>query len=182
MIDKINDILSEVKERIEKAASESELQNVKGAFVGKQGSLSSLMKELPKLDPKDRPQMGKLLNQAKNQVTELIDSGVTVNVLNLGVLSNDSVSVLIRNILLSFAQFERDMIVERTQEGKALARQKKGFRDGRPKKYSDAQLNHAMELLEGHSYGQVIAMTGISKATLAREKKRRNNGYAVKET
>ena len=74
MIDKINDILSEVKERIEKAASESELQNVKGAFVGKQGSLSSLMKELPKLDPKDRPQMGKLLNQAKNQVTELIDS------------------------------------------------------------------------------------------------------------
>lgn len=122
------------------------------------------------------------VGQASELLTELIDSGVTVNVLNLGVLSNDSVSVLIRNILLSFAQFERDMIVERTQEGKALARQKKGFRDGRPKKYSDAQLDHAMELLEGHSYGQVIAMTGISKATLAREKKRRNNGYAVKET
>ena len=74
MIDKINDILSDVKEKIEQAANESELQNVKSAFVGKQGSLSSLMKELPKLDPQNRPQMGKLLNQAKNQVTELIDS------------------------------------------------------------------------------------------------------------
>ena len=58
MIDKINDILSEVKEKIEQAANESELQNVKSAFVGKQGSLSSLMKELPKLDPQNRPQPG----------------------------------------------------------------------------------------------------------------------------
>lgn len=33
---------------------------------------------------------------------------------------------------MSFAEFERDMIVERTQEGKAIAREK-GIRvDGRP--------------------------------------------------
>ena len=73
MNDKINEILSEVKSRIEQAGSESELQNVKSAFVGKQGSLSLLMKEMPKLDAALRPQMGKMLNQAKNQVTELID-------------------------------------------------------------------------------------------------------------
>lgn len=36
------------------------------------------------------------------------------------------------NMKLSFAEFERDMIVERTQEGKAIAREK-GIRvDGRP--------------------------------------------------
>lgn len=113
------------------------------------------------------------VGQASELITELIDSGVTVNVINLGVLSNDSVSVLIRNILLSFSQFERDMIVERTQEGKAIARQKEGYRDGRPKKYGTAQLDHAMELLKNHSYGQVVNMTGISRATLAREKHRR---------
>ena len=73
MKDKIEGILSEVKEKIAAAASESELQNVKSASVGKQGSLSLLMKEIPKLDPSLRPEMGKLLNQAKNQVTELID-------------------------------------------------------------------------------------------------------------
>ena len=74
MVDKINEILSEVKTKIEQAGSESELQSVKGAFVGKQGSLSMMMKELPKLDASLRPQMGKMLNQAKKQVTELIDN------------------------------------------------------------------------------------------------------------
>ena len=74
MKDKIESILSEVKTRIAAASSENELQNVKSAYVGKQGSLSLLMKELPKLDVSLRPEMGKLLNQAKNEVTELIDA------------------------------------------------------------------------------------------------------------
>ena len=73
MKDKMNEILSEAKARIAAAANEGELQNVKSAYVGKQGALSLLMKELPKLDVSLRPEMGKLLNQAKGQVTELID-------------------------------------------------------------------------------------------------------------
>ena len=73
MKDKINSILSEAKNKISEAANESGLQNVKSAFIGKQGALSLLMKELPSLDVSMRPEMGKLLNQAKNQVTELID-------------------------------------------------------------------------------------------------------------
>ena len=73
MKDKINGILSEAESKIAAAASEGELQNVKSAFTGKQGSLTLLMKEMPKLDPSLRPEMGKLLNQAKNRVTELID-------------------------------------------------------------------------------------------------------------
>ena len=74
MKDKINSILSEVKTKISEAANENELQNVKNAYVGKQGALSMLMKEMPKLDAALRPEMGKVLNQAKNQVTELINS------------------------------------------------------------------------------------------------------------
>lgn len=35
------------------------------------------------------------------------------------------------------------------------------------------QLNHAMALLEDHSYAQVVKLTGISKSTLIRERKRR---------
>lgn len=113
------------------------------------------------------------VGQASELITELIDDGVTVHVLNLGVLDNSSMSTLMRNILLSFAQFERDMIVERTQEGKAIARQREGFKDGRPKKYGKSQLDHAMELLKDHSYKQVTELTGISRATLAREKRKR---------
>ena len=61
MKDKINSILSEVKTKISEAANENELQNVKNAYVGKQGALSMLMKEMPKLDAALRPEMGKVL-------------------------------------------------------------------------------------------------------------------------
>lgn len=140
----------------------------------------------------ERPELDKLLNeisegdtlvvtkldrfarsvsQASDLITSLIDKGVTVNVLNLGILDNSSMSTLMRNILLSFAQFERDMIVERTQEGKAIARLKKDFREGRPKVYGKKQIEHALELLETHSYKQVEEITGISKSTLIRAKR-----------
>jgi DNA invertase Pin-like site-specific DNA recombinase len=76
-------------------------------------------------------------------------------------------------MLLSFAQFERDMIIERTQEGRAIARQKEGYREGRKKKFTSKQLDHAMELLEENSYREVEQITGISKSTLIREHKTR---------
>lgn len=44
------------------------------------------------------------------------------------------------------ALFERGMIVERTQAGKAVACQDSNFREGRPKKFAPTQLRHALEL------------------------------------
>lgn len=67
------------------------------------------------------------------------------------------------------------MIVERTSEGKAIARQNPDFKEGRPRKYGKAQVNHALELLESYSYKQVEQMTGISKSTLIRERRKRKN-------
>lgn len=72
--------------------------------------------------------------------------------------------------MLSFSEFEHDMIIQRTQEGKAIARQNPNFRDGRPKKFKREQINHALELLETHSYKQVEKMTGISTTTIYRAK------------
>lgn len=141
----------------------------------------------------ERPELDKLLNQiqdgdtlivtkldrfarsvsqASNLITMLVDKGVRVNVLNLGILDNSSVSMLMRNILLSFAQFERDLIVERTSEGKAIARQREDFREGRPPKYGKKQIAHALDLLKTHSYKQVEEITGISKSTLIRAKRK----------
>lgn len=73
--------------------------------------------------------------------------------------------------MLAFAGFERDMIVLRTQEGKAIAKHKEGFKEGRPKKYTKAQIEHAISLLDEYSYNKVAEMTGISKSTLIREMK-----------
>mgnify|MGYP002514109602 CR=1 FL=1 len=77
----------------------------------------------------------------------------------------------IRNIFFSFAEFERDMIVERTQEGKAIAKLNPDFREGRPKKFSKAQINHALSLLNDYSYTQVVQMTGVNKSTPIRARK-----------
>lgn len=60
------------------------------------------------------------VSQASELITKLIDEGIRVDVCNLGILDNSSMSTLMRNILLSFAQFERDMIVERTQKVRRL--------------------------------------------------------------
>ena len=103
------------------------------------------------------------------QLIESLNSkGVIINVLNMGIIDGSPTGKLIRNIMLSFAEFERDIIKQRTQEGKEIAKRNPDFRDGRPKKFSRAQINHALELLKTHSYNQVVTMTGISRSTIAR--------------
>ena len=109
--------------------------------------------------------------QATETIELLLNKDISIYILNLGILSSTSTSVLIRNIMLAFAQFERDLIIERTQEGKAIARQKPGYKEGRPKKFREAQIKLALSLLETHSYRQVAEMTGISESTIQRAKK-----------
>lgn len=76
--------------------------------------------------------LGRSLSKTSELITELIERGITINILNLGVLNNSSMNTLLRNVLLAFAQFERDMIVERTSEGKAICRETKpDWREGR---------------------------------------------------
>ena len=131
--------------------------------------LFSILKDGDTLTVTRLDRFARSVGQASDLITDLIDRGVTVNILNLGVLSKDSVSTLLRNVLLSFAQFERDMIVQRTQEGKAIAKMDPNFREGRPPVYSREQKELAADLREqGKTYAQVEKMTGISKSTLIR--------------
>lgn len=106
-------------------------------------------------------------------VKKLLDRGVKVHILNMGLVENTPTGKLIFSVMCAFAEFERDMIVERTQEGKAIAKTKEGFTEGRPKKYTKTQLNMALDLLEEHSYTEVEKMTKISKATLVRAMRKR---------
>lgn len=101
-------------------------------------------------------------------VRELFETGVRVHIINMGIVENTSTGRLLFTVMSGFAEFERDMIVERTQEGKAVAKQRADYREGRPKKYTKAQMDHALELLKTFSYNKVVEMTGISKSTLIR--------------
>lgn len=106
-------------------------------------------------------------------IKELLNKGIKVHVLNMGLIEDTPTGRLIINIMGGFAEFGRDMIVERTQEGKAIARKKADYTEGRPKKFNKESLDHAMELLEKHSFTQVETMTRISKSTLVRESRKR---------
>ena len=103
-----------------------------------------------------------------------VRSGVRVRVLNMGVIEDTELGRLILHIMLSFAEFERDMIISRTQNGRAMRRAADpNYREGRRPKYTRAQLDHAMELLRSHSFTQVAELTGISRSTVTREARRR---------
>ena len=142
----------------------------------------------------DRPELDKLLNilqegdtivvtkldriarsvqQGISLIDELVQSGVKVHVLDLGMMDNTPTGKLIRNVMLCFAEFEREMIMQRTREGREIARQNPNHREGRKPTYTDEQIGHALDLLNGpYSYSDVVRMTGISKSTLIRAKKK----------
>ena len=105
-------------------------------------------------------------------VRELFERGIRVHILNMGLVENTLTGNLILTVMLAFAEYERGTIVERTQTGKAVARQDPNFRDGRPKKFTPEQIDLALSLLDqGRTYRQITTMTGISKSTLIRARK-----------
>lgn len=140
----------------------------------------------------DRPILNRLISDLKNGdsiiVTKLdriarnakggleiidiiLNKGCSIRILNMGMFDTSPTGKLMRTVMLAFAEFERDMIVQRTQEGKAVAKQNKGFREGRPDVYSKDQKKHAYDLLMiGNTYKEVERLTGISKSTLIRYK------------
>ena len=143
---------------------------------------------------KERPLFNQLLDKAKNgdyvvvtkldrfcrttkegleYIDLLLNKGVKIHILNMGLIESSPMGRLIVTNLLAFAEFERAMIIERTQGGKAIAKQRADFREGRPKKYNTKKIKHALELLESYSYKQVEELTGISKSTLIRAKRNR---------
>lgn len=168
--------LQEQENRLREAGAQEIVLDV---FTGTKIDRPEFAKLLSRLQIGDKLIVTKLDRFARTAVEggaivkELHERGVTIQILNMGIADNTPMGRLMVNMLLAFAEFERDMIVERTQAGKAVAREK-GIRvDGRPKKYSPQQMAHALQLLsDGNSYTQVEAMTGISKSTLIREKRK----------
>lgn len=145
------------------------------AFSGKtmeRPQFQSLLEKLESGDSKlDR--FARTAIEGVKTVRELFEKGIKVHILNMGLIENTLTGNLILTVMLAFAEYERGMIVERTQTGKMIARQNPNFKDGRPKKYTPIQVEHALSLLSsGKSYKEVEAITGISKSTLIREKKR----------
>ena len=148
---------------------------IEEAFSGKTMERPKFQKLLNTLQESDTLVVCKLDRFARTAiegvqtVRELFDRGVRVHILNMGLIENTLTGNLILHVLLAFAEYERGMIMERTQTGKIAAKQDPNFKDGRPKKFTPEQLQLGLQLLEqGKTYRQVTALTGISKSTLIR--------------
>ena len=139
----------------------------KEAYTGTKKSRPELDKVIAKMQKGDVLVVAKLDRFARSvknglEIADTIaEKGCTLKVLNmgtLGVFDNSPSGKLARAMFLAFSEFERDMIVQRTQEGKAVAKAKKGdaYREGR--KGLSAEI--IAEIQKGKSYQEL----GISRS------------------
>lgn len=105
----------------------------------------------------------------------LFDRGVSVHILNMGIIENNPAGRLLFNIMSCFAEFERDLIMERTQAGKERAKAEKGdsYKEGRPAIHKRTAKSYAMELLKsGMSYREISEKLGMSESTIHRTRRK----------
>lgn len=169
------DLEAQIQALKDAGATEIRHEKVTGTSTKDRTEFKRLLNELKAGDTLVVTKLDRFARSAEDAITiikALVKRDVRVHILNMGIVEDTPTGRLMLTILAGFAEFERDMIVERLAEGKAIAKQRKDYREGRPRKYSREQINHAMKLLENHSYTKVAEMTGISKATLTRYKRK----------
>ncbi len=144
------------------------------AFTGTQIHRPQLDILLSLLQPGDTLVVTKLdriarsVLQGVQLIEELLEKGVAVNVINLGVMDNTPTGKLIRNTFLCFAQFERDMIVMRCEEGRREARQKPGYREGRPRK--EISIEKVKELYIRQQSGEITVAECYESLNISKSK------------
>ena len=167
--------VSSVGQKLSGNSLEDQIKQLKGAGCREE----NIFKEQFTGATMDRPEFDRVLGQLQSgdklivtkldriartatsgfeTVKELLDRGVSVHVLNMGLIDNTPTGRLILHIMLSFAEFEREMIKERTAAGKAIARQKPGYKEGRPRQITPDVIK---KIRKGISWEEL----GISRTT-----------------
>lgn len=107
--------------------------------------------------------------EALQVIETLFQKNVSIHVLNLGRIDNNPVGKMMYTLLLSVAEMEREMIVERSQEGKAYAKKHKpNYKEGRPEAILTQRKRYAYNMLNEFSYKEVADRTEFSVSTLHR--------------
>ncbi len=65
MQEKLNKIISDAKQELDKAESTKELNEIRQQNLGKKGAFTQILKSLGALSPDERPQAGKIINEAR---------------------------------------------------------------------------------------------------------------------
>ena len=113
--------------------------------------------------------LGRSLQHLIKVINFLNDNGKYLMSLQENIDSKSTGGKLIFHIFAALAEFERDIISERTRAGLAAARAR-GRVGGRPRKMTEKKFEQAKVLMEDHSNSipDICRLLGISKSTLYR--------------
>lgn len=177
--------LDDQRQQLVSAGADEVIEEQYTGTTMKRPAFDTLLKELKAGDTLMVTKLDRFARSAatgSQLIESLLHRGVRVNILNMGEVSDTPQGKLMLQILLAFAEFERDMIVERTQAGKAIARTKAGFREGRPPISAKRKENAAHLILDvHHSYKEVEAETGLSRSTIIRAVRARRKREAEQQ-
>jgi len=114
--------------------------------------------------------IGRSMEDCVSRVAELLDRGIHVRTLDgrVDTAALGKMAKLVVGILASAAEIERELILERTEEGRVRALAA-GVKFGRKRSYRAEQAEHVKELVsQGIPHRKVAAMAGLSATTVRR--------------
>lgn len=134
-----------------------------------------LAKALAELKPGDTlacyklDRIGRSLVHVTKLIADLEERGVHFRTVEDGLSTQGSTGKLILHVLGAVAQFERDLILERTKAGLAAAR-KRGVRLGPPAKWMPDMAAKAQRLMtkDGLNADDAAKVLGVSRRTMFR--------------
>ena len=113
--------------------------------------------------------LGRSLQHLISVINKLKDQGIYFRSIQESLDTSSSAGKLIFHIFGALAEFERDIILERTMAGLAAARAR-GRVGGRPKSLNSEKVRLAKTLMKDNSHNirEICETLGVSKATLYR--------------
>lgn len=113
--------------------------------------------------------LGRSMQNLVDLMTMFDERGVQFRSLTESIDTSTPGGTLVFNIFGSLAQFERDLIRERTSAGLEAARAR-GRKGGRPVKLDDKQIREVRRLYESKSVtvNQIAAMMNVGRSTIYR--------------
>lgn len=77
MKEKLEKIMNEAVEKISGSGKLEELNDIRVAFLGKKGELTSILKSMKDVAPEDRPKVGQLVNEARAKIEGVLEEKKT---------------------------------------------------------------------------------------------------------
>lgn len=73
MKEKLSKIMEEAMAQIDESGQLDKLNDIRVAFLGKKGELTSVLKSMKEVAPEDRPKIGQMVNEARNTIEKRLE-------------------------------------------------------------------------------------------------------------